>query len=703
MDITPNGNLLILASRAGRVVSMDVSNPANPTILDDSLFVTTSGWTNSVVIVNDYAFVSTDPNHIHAVNISDPANLAVDATISDNMVEDIGHLQLVGENIYYTSIGNDRFGLLELSCDIESSGPPDLGACTKTAAIDFESAAPLYKYCDGSNWRPMTCMIEEREVECPPIFDAINMSKMGATIDWSHKWDESVIVNNNKIYAIPSDGTDILVIDTTDTTQSPYGTATRTNMGASLTGGAKWAGGAVADNGKIYAIPINSTDILVIDPSDPTGSAHGTATRTNMGATLNGTYKWAGATRANNGKIYGIPSGSSNILVIDPSDPTGGPHGTASRTAMGASLTGGTKWCGGVQAANGKIYASPYDATDILVIDPSDLTGGAHGTATRTNMGATIPTGNAKWCGVVEGPNKKLYSFPFNDANEILIIDPFDLTGGPHGTATLSNMGATIPTGSWKWIGGVRGPDGKLYSVPDNAVSIVVIDTKDLAAGPHGTASVPHSLPHGGWTVGHTAANGYLYMPPMWSDTTLVMGFADGDCKSSMEERCAIRRDPCQDSPGSPCNDGTIYAGLSPDGNLPMFTTPEDNQLSGPPHMHWGSYGISRGVTNGNTGRSNTNTLAGFGAAAHPVAHYCNTLTAHGRSDWYLPSRYELHQIMQNADAIGNFIDQTSLWYWSSTEFNSDHAYINKPTLNPNAYTGKSDTNPRSRCVRKGS
>src|SRR5690606_15688933 len=75
MDITPNGNLLILASRAGRVVSMDVSNPASPTILDDSLFLTSSGWTNSVAIVNGYAFISTDPNHIHAVNISDPENL----------------------------------------------------------------------------------------------------------------------------------------------------------------------------------------------------------------------------------------------------------------------------------------------------------------------------------------------------------------------------------------------------------------------------------------------------------------------------------------------------------------------------------------------------------------------------------------------------------------------------------------------------
>lgn len=156
MDVSEDGNLAILGSRAGRVVSVDVSNPSNPTILDSDLFVPISSWIKDVVIVKNYAFIAADPNHIHAVNISDPTDLKLDATISDDMFADLGKMTLLGERIFYTSTGDGRFGILELSCDVENQGPPDLGACSKTAAIDFEPAAPLYKYCDGENWRPMT-------------------------------------------------------------------------------------------------------------------------------------------------------------------------------------------------------------------------------------------------------------------------------------------------------------------------------------------------------------------------------------------------------------------------------------------------------------------------------------------------------------------------------------------------------------------
>ena len=37
-------------------------------------------------------------------------------------------------------------------------------------------------------------------------------------------------------------------------------------MGATLTGTNKWYGGVLAPNGKIYGIPFNSTDILTITP-----------------------------------------------------------------------------------------------------------------------------------------------------------------------------------------------------------------------------------------------------------------------------------------------------------------------------------------------------------------------------------------------------------------------------------------------------
>jgi hypothetical protein len=81
-------------------------------------------------------------------------------------------------------------------------------------------------------------------------------------------------------------------------------------------------------------------------------------------------------------------------------------------------------------------------------------------------MGATL-TGSTKWYGGVLGPDGKIYGIPYN-ATDILIIDPIA------GTATRSPMGATL-TGSTKWIGGVLGPDGKIYSIPHNATDILNI------------------------------------------------------------------------------------------------------------------------------------------------------------------------------------------------------------------------------------
>jgi hypothetical protein len=37
-------------------------------------------------------------------------------------------------------------------------------------------------------------------------------------------------------------------------------------MGADLSGTNKWASGCIGVNGKIYCVPENATDILIIDP-----------------------------------------------------------------------------------------------------------------------------------------------------------------------------------------------------------------------------------------------------------------------------------------------------------------------------------------------------------------------------------------------------------------------------------------------------
>ena len=181
--------------------------------------------------------------------------------------------------------------------------------------------------------------------------------------------------------------------------------------------------------------------------------------RSGIGATLTGSNKWSGIAAGADGKLYCGPYDATDILIIDPV------AGTATRSAMGATLTGSAKWNGIAAGADGKLYCAPFNATDILIIDP------VAGTASRSAMGATL-TGTFKWNGIAAGADGKLYCAT-RSATDILIIDPVA------GTATRSAMGATL-TGSNKWTSIAAGADGKLYCGPYEATDILII--KNLIA-----------------------------------------------------------------------------------------------------------------------------------------------------------------------------------------------------------------------------
>lgn len=88
------------------------------------------------------------------------------------------------------------------------------------------------------------------------------------------------------------------------------------------------------------------------------------------------------------------------------------------------------------------------------------------------------------------------------------------------------------------------------------------------------------------------------------------------------------------------CSDGSVYAGLSPDGNVKMYTTPADA----------GQFTWNNGTTNwidtamANSsyvsGEANTALLVGLADAASPyeAAICCDGLSAHGHNDWNLPA-----------------------------------------------------------------
>jgi hypothetical protein len=245
------------------------------------------------------------------------------------------------------------------------------------------------------------------------------------------------------------------------TSNTDYTTASRSAMGASLSGSIKYYGSVLGTDGKIYCVPSGASNILIIDP------AAGTASTSTMGASFSGSNQWSGGVLGPDGKIYCIPRNADTILIIDPA------AGTAATSAMGASLSDSNKWIGGVLAPNGKIYCMPFTATDILIIDP------AAGTASRSAMGLTLPAAG-DWAGGVLGPDGKIYGIPYHNSH-ILIIDPVAgntdtilIIDPAAGTAATSAMGASL-SDSNKFNGVTQAFDGNLYACPATSTTILKI------------------------------------------------------------------------------------------------------------------------------------------------------------------------------------------------------------------------------------
>jgi hypothetical protein len=170
----------------------------------------------------------------------------------------------------------------------------------------------------------------------------------------------------------------------------------------------------------------------------------------------------------------------------------------------------------------------------------------------------------------------------------------------------------------------------------------------------------------------------------------------------------------CTGSPsiGTVCADGTLYAGLSPDGNIKMFTTRCDagqtwdgsNCTGSRTAMSWNngtSNWITTGFTSAVTGKSNSSSLNGLSDAASPYAGaaYCESLNINGKTDWYLPALSEVNVLYSNKAVIRNF-DTSGTYYWSATEASNDVAWVERFSDGYQGGTSKSSAY-LVRCVRR--
>lgn len=100
--------------------------------------------------------------------------------------------------------------------------------------------------------------------------------------------------------------------------------------------------------------------------------------------------------------------------------------------------------------------------------------------------------------------------------------------------------------------------------------------------------------------------------------------------------------------PGDKMQDGTIFAGISPETSKPMYTAPTDE----------------RGAH-----------------AFNDAAWHAKNNAALGHKDWRMPSKGELNVLFNNRSAIGGF-DQTGRdtdgWYWSCSESDGHDAWAQR-------------------------
>lgn len=215
--------------------------------------------------------------------------------------------------------------------------------------------------------------------------------------------------------------------------------------------------------------------------------------------------------------------------------------------------------------------------------------------------------------------------------------------------------------------------------------------------------------------IGNIVLNTFHSSNERDATNSFVQGITNGgqytDSKDNTRYiRCARRDstlDPCSTTttPGTVCSDGSVYAGISTDNGAKMFTTPADG-----PQNPWNNDTLNwvdtamvncttTAQTSCNTGEANTTLLAGLSDAASPymAAEYCEGLSAHGKSDWYLPALNELSVLYTNRAAIGGF---SSGLYWTSSERSNEWARDINFSNGVQNYNGKSAETTNVRCVR---
>ena len=272
------------------------------------------------------------------------------------------------------------------------------------------------------------------------------VSLLGHFTTKGSKWNHAVSSPlDGKVYGLPFDASQLLVIDPERGTTSTAG-----NFGGAKY---KWRVGVLAPDGRIFGIPYNHEAVLVIDPA-----AGGVTTLLPLPPAISRMpAKWNGGVLGNDGCIYAIPCNATAVLRIDPR--------CDGLTLFGECGKGPSKWRNGVlDPRSGAIFAAPFDASGVLMIDP---------TASTIRVIGALGAQKGKWADSALGGDGQIYACP-HTAHGVLVFDPSRLT-----CTTVGNLTDSLPPNAGSKMCGAYveclSSGGAVVGVPVHATSALII------------------------------------------------------------------------------------------------------------------------------------------------------------------------------------------------------------------------------------
>ena len=131
---------------------------------------------------------------------------------------------------------------------------------------------------------------------------------------------------------------------------------------------------------------------------------------------------------------------------------------------------------------------------------------------TTTITGIPEVSGINMWRGSVLAPNGKIYNIPF-DSTSVLIVDPVT------NTADITTI-TGLPTGNAKYQGCVLAPNGKIYGIPCNSPSVLIIDPVTNTAD---TTTITGLTEENKYTLGALGLDGKIYGMPRHATSVLII------------------------------------------------------------------------------------------------------------------------------------------------------------------------------------